>query len=260
VEKISGDVILWGDPGIASWESVLVVPAIDDVYLLGADGQTQGISAAIRPLYRSYVKAGYQPGIAGVHRGHYFLPVLNGTTLVDVLVCRLDRPAGEAGFRPWTRWSGHAAGGAYAQRIGAATRSPEFFGISGQRVTDLTGCMDVTSSGTTDADATTAPFRVDSSDFGLGDVRPGTASIFRQVYETTGGTPVVVVKSAVGAEGSAFSAATLKRGGGSSDGTSYSSWRVDRRADRIRIRIECESGVTKLLLRRGELTVRRNGR
>jgi hypothetical protein len=69
------------------------------------------------------VKAGYQPGLATVHRGHYFLPIVNGSTWVDTLVCRLDLERS-----PWTRWAGHAAGTAYAVRVGATTRSPKLFG------------------------------------------------------------------------------------------------------------------------------------
>jgi hypothetical protein len=49
------------------------------------------ISEPITALYRSYVNAGYRPGQACVYRGHYFLPILNGETVVDMLVCRIDR-------------------------------------------------------------------------------------------------------------------------------------------------------------------------
>jgi hypothetical protein len=92
VAQVSKDVILWGDAGISAWAGAFVVPAVEDIYLFSPDGTTQVVSEAIRPLYRSYVRAGYQPGAATVHRGHYLLPILNGTALVDELVCRLDRP------------------------------------------------------------------------------------------------------------------------------------------------------------------------
>jgi hypothetical protein len=251
VRLINKDVVLWGDAGIAAWASGMVVPAINDVYVLSSDGSTEPISESIRPLYRSYVKAGYQPGTATVHRSHYFLPILNGTTVVDVLVCRLDRGAA------WTRWAGHAAAGWFATQIGATTRSPKLYGASGQRVVDLTGCMDVTSSSMQDADSTTPTFRVDENDIDTGaGIRPNTTEKVRYVYETTGGTPTISVSYATGPEGSSYTAATLKRGGGSSTGVDYSAWKVAKKAERIRFRFECTSQVTSLILRRREATIR----
>lgn len=258
--RISRSIVLWGDPGIAAWQGALVVPAVDDVYLLSADGTVRPISGnryrsdgGIRPLYRSYVKAGYQPGTAAVHRGHLFLPVVNGTTLVDVLVCRLDR--GSA----WTRWSGHATGLAYQQRIGASTRSPKLLSINAKRVIDLTTALDVTGSAN-DADATTPTFTVESNDVDLGPgIRPDTAEKVRYVYETAGGTPAIAVSHAVGAEGASYTAGTLKRGGGASDGTDWSAWRVGRKAERMRFRFTTSSAVTSLILRRMEITVRQAG-
>lgn len=254
VQRVS-DLILWGDPGITGYAGRLIVPAIDDVWLFAPGEPPQPVSGdsgneKIRPLYRSYVKAGYQPGTAAMHRGHYFLPIVNGTTLVDVLVCRLDRGAA------WTRWSGHAAAGAYAVRIGSGTRSPKLLGINGTRVTDLTACMD-SPGAASDADGSTPTFTVDSNDFELGPApRGGTLEKVRATYETTGGSPTVDAYSAVGPEGSGYTAATLKRGGGASDGTDYSAWRVGRRGPRARVRLQCSSAVTSLLLRRVELTVR----
>ena len=166
--QISKDLILWGDAGVAGWNGQLIVPAVDDVYLLALDGSAVPLTDSIRPLYRGYVKAGYQPGTAVVHRATYMLPILNGTSLVDVLVCRLDRPyrgpRGELVF-PFTRWSGYAAGGAYAQRVGSTTRAPKLLGIKGSRVTDLTGCFDPTSSNAVDADGTAYSCTIESRDF-----------------------------------------------------------------------------------------------
>jgi hypothetical protein len=157
---------------------------------VGTGESPKSLTDNIRPLYRDYVKSGYRPGLAAVHRGHYFLPIVNGTSLVDVLVCRLDRGAA------WTRWAGHAAGGAYAQRIGADTRQPKLLGISGARITEVTASMALTGAAQ-DADATTPVFRVDENDIDLGGgIRPNTAEKVRYVYETTGGTPTVTVSRA----------------------------------------------------------------
>jgi hypothetical protein len=246
------ELILWDESGIAQYQGMVLVPAIDDVWLMpvGTGESPKSLTDNIRPLYRDYVKSGYRPGLAAVHRGHYFLPIVNGTSLVDVLVCRLDRGAA------WTRWAGHAAGGAYAQRIGADTRQPKLLGISGARITEVTASMALTGAAQ-DADATTPVFRVDENDIDLGGgIRPNTAEKVRYVYETTGGTPTVTVSSATGPEGASYSAGTLKRGGGASDGTDYTAVRIGRKAERIRFRFECSSQVTSLLLRRREVVVR----
>jgi hypothetical protein len=264
VEQVNKDVVLWDDYGIAAWDTGIVVPGIEDVYLVSPDFGLRTLSEGIRPLYRSYVKAGYQPGLASVHRGHYFLPILNGTTLVDTLVCRLDRPfqtpSGRV-FYPWTRWSGHAAGPAYATLIAETTRSPKLLGLNAKRVTDLSGCMEKSSASGQDADATTPTFTVDTNDFDLSPGPfPSQAGMTRVVYETTGGTPTPAMASAIGPESASYTAATLIKGGGASDGTDYSAYRVNRRAERIRLRFQNTSQVTSLILRSISLWVRQSGR
>jgi hypothetical protein len=270
VQLLSGDMVLWGDRGIGAWTRNVIVPARDDIYLISADGGIDTISRAIRPLYRSYVAAGYVPGRAAVHRGHYFLPIMgrgaSTDTAIDLLVCRLDRPFDSAAglLRPWTRWSGHGAGMFFAT-VSSSTAASRLVAVSrpdaivGKRLIDLTGALNQTGPAT-DANATTPTFTVESTDDDLGaGIRPNTVEKVRYVYETTGGTPVVSVSSAVGPEGATYTAATLKRGGGASNGTDYSAWRVGRKAERMRFRFECASQVTSLILRRREVIVRQSG-
>jgi hypothetical protein len=176
---LNKNVICWGDAGIAAWDAGLIVPAVDDVHVLAPDGSSRAISEAIRPLYRSYVKAGYQPGLAAVHRGHYFLPVLNGTTWVDTLVCRLDRGLA------WTRWSGHAASVGFASQVGASSRSPKLYAVAGQRVVDLTSTFDPDASNATDADGTTPTVTIITRDYPTGANQPGFAQKLRARYELT---------------------------------------------------------------------------
>lgn len=203
-DRINADVLLWADQGIAAWDGALVVPAIDDVYIVTLGGQPRPITGdsgdeKIRPLYRSYVKAGYTLGRSAVHRGHYLLPIVNGTTLVDVLVCRLDRGAA------WTRWSGHAASVAYAVRAaGSGSRAPLLFAATGPRVSNLTDALDGPSTHSTDADGTVPTFTVDTNDFDTGPgMRPHTVEKLRAIYEmaTTG---TVTTYYAAGLEGAAF--------------------------------------------------------
>jgi hypothetical protein len=179
VEEVNKDVILWDNDGIAGFAGGVVIPAIDDVFLTTGDG-LKAITGSIRPLYRDYVAAGYGTGVAAVHRGHYFLPILNGSTLVDTLVCRLDRD------HAWTRFAGHAAGRGYAQMIAEAATQPKLLGLAGARVTDLTGCFDPTSANATDADSTTSDLVIETRDFPTGGNQHGFAQRLRTRYEMDG--------------------------------------------------------------------------
>lgn len=242
-----GAIILWGFPGLASYDEAMVVPGIEDVYLFAPGGGSQPISEGIRPLYRSYVRAGYQPGVAVVHRGHYFLPVLNGTALVDVLVCRLDR-----GFA-WTRWSGHAAGLAYAERIGSSTRSPKLYGISGQRITDLTDCFAPSDSNRMDAIGPAPAFSLTTRDFDTGPgIRGGLLRHARLEYDLVAPSALatIAVSAAAGAEGSAFTAhsdTAPEADGGSK------TWMLNRYGERIRLRFDNSDATANMRLRRLEL-------
>jgi hypothetical protein len=160
VSQISGDVVAWGDNGIVGlsmpstevlgWRGEVIVPALDDVFALGVDGSPIPLSRGIRSLYQGYVAAGYTPGVAALYQGHYFLPICNGPTVIDVLICRLNqqpsRPA-------WTRLSGHAAGFAYAGRSRPGM-APELLGLADKRITKLSGLLTPGAANKNDADGT----------------------------------------------------------------------------------------------------------
>lgn len=251
VAHVNGDLILWGDPGIAQWTGGLLVPAFDDIYVFNVGGAPQAISEAIRPLYRGYVAAGYRPGTAVVHRGHYFLPIVNGTTLVDVLVCRLDR-----GFA-WTRWSGHAAGVAYAQRpVGI----PVLLSVSAQRVLDLTGCMSPTDANRQDAVGGAPAFSLTTRDFDTGPgIKGGLLRHARLEYDLVAPSALaaITVASAAGAEGAAFTAhsATAPEADGGSK-----TWMLNRYGERLRLRLESSDATSDLRIRRLELHMQESQR
>lgn len=270
VAQVNKDLIVWGDPGVAGWQGTLVIPALDDVYLFNLTGPPVPITGSrgseydggIRVLYRSYVKAGYQPGLATVHRGHYFLPILSGTTLIDVLVCRLDR-----GFA-WTRWSGHAAGGAYVQEVGASIRAPKLYGISARRVTNLSGCFDPVAGNASDADASVADCTIITRDFPTGQ-QPGFIDRARARYELEdGGTPDPTVAIAFTSDADAGTFTTLtdrgEQGGaagwGVSDGSAYQWATVGKKRERGRLRITVSGACARFVLRSVELLIRQSGK
>lgn len=143
VARLSADTVLWGDPGIAAWHDQLVVPTLRGINFFDSNGVGATITGdnpygyGISTLIRAYARAGYKPGGAEVYDGHYFLPIVSGDTVIDLLVCRLDRPAGRWRGRmwmatyPWTRFSGH--GGSvlcFAARGGQTSRPDLLAGSS----------------------------------------------------------------------------------------------------------------------------------
>lgn len=184
VQRITGDVTLWGEHSLVSWGGGVIAAGLDDVYLVGADGTRQPITGGrnsqydggIRNLYRAHVGAGYTPGVARVYRGHLFLPILDGTTVVDLLVCRLDH-----GFA-WSRWSGHAACSGYAVRSGAEAEVSKLLGTGGTRALDLTGCFDPSTEHVFDADGSIFDTTIITRDYPTGQ-QPGIFTKARARYE-----------------------------------------------------------------------------
>lgn len=264
-QRLNPNLILWGEPGIYAYGPQTIVPAIDDVLLLSSDGAVEPLSAAIRPLYRSYVKAGYQPGLATVHRAHYVLPIVNGSSLVDVLVCRLDRGAA------WTRWSDGAAGSGYAVQVGSSTRSPKLLGVFGQRVTDLSGAFVPDSSTAQDAGSANFDCTVTTRDFPTSQ-RHGFVQRMRLRYELTddgsGGTaaPTVAVAYSSDQDAGSFTTLTDKglqaggTGGAVSAGDKYNWWTVGKKRERIRYRITQTGAAASFILRSLEMLTRPPGR
>lgn len=268
------EIALWGDPGVAVWNGMLVVPAVDDVYLMPLNDRPQPITGGrgnefddgIRVLYRSYVAAGYTPGTAAVHRGHLFLPIVNGTTLVDVLVCNLA-----SGFI-WSRIAGHAASIAYAQRISASSRTPRLLAVSAQRFTNVTGMFDPTSSNALEADGTTSDCVITTRDFPTGGNQQGFVQRARVRYELTddgsGATtaPTVALAYSSDQDGGIFTTLTEKgeqggaAGGLVSAGDKYNWWLVGKRRERLRFRITVSGACASFVLRSIELLLRPTGK
>lgn len=262
VSRGNSDVVLWGDAGIAQWAGGFIVPAVDDVFALGPDMSATPISESIRGLYRGYVKAGYQPGMAAVHRGHLLLPIMSGTTQIDLLVCRLDRGLA------WTRWAGHSAGPGMATQVGASTRSPKLLAVKAQRVLDLTDTMEPAAANALDADGTTSDLVVITRDYPLGAQQPGFAKNARLRYElvAASSSPTVSLAFTSDQDGGTFSTLTDKglqsggTGGAVSDGSKYSWWLLAKRRERLRLRITVTGACASFVLRSVEILLRPSGR
>jgi hypothetical protein len=179
LQRISGDLIGWGAPGIAAWENSLVVAATDGVYMVDASSGPKLLTRGIRARYLEYVRQGYKPGTPAVFRSHLFLPVLDASGLViDLAVCRLDRTVAtrEGDVFPWTFMEGHGGNvAAVALRVSSgAQRLPRLLGAdrsSGARVLDLTSFFTSGESSKAEADGSVHDLTLETRDYRTGDPR-----------------------------------------------------------------------------------------
>jgi hypothetical protein len=264
VVRLSRDLILWGDTGVAGWSGGLVVPGVDNVYLTSGEGDLRPIGDSVSPIIRASVKAGLQPGYAAVHRGHYFLPIVNAISAVQqMLVCRLDR-----GFA-WSRWTGYAAGAGYAQRVGGiGSRSPKLLGFNaaGTQIIDCSGCFDPTGSNKFDGDNTPPPWTIVTRDYDLGAaIRKHTATKLRAEYElvdAAADNPTLTASVAMDARetGATFANLTFPASAPETTGASAPvSWAVGRKGERARFQLTANGASADLRLKRLEVHVREAG-
>ncbi len=283
------DLVLWSRAGGAAWQESLVAPAIDGVWLVTA-GRAELLSRSIAPAYVDYVQRGYTTGIASVFRSHYLLPILSKTgNVVDLLVCRLDRPAQVRGQRmwPWTSWKGAGARvSALAVRVGAQVREPVLLGaeqLAGSRVLQL---GDFTHDGlANDQDGSPVIPEIIFRDVATGNGSANTVKKFSARYELLDpdddpALPRVLAYRASEARPAlplwgemrwgfdhwqdrnddeiAFT--RLESMAPASTGTDPFLWRVNKRVRYARMRIKLAGGATRFVLRQVRLYIRPSGR
>lgn len=287
LDKVSGDIVLWGQAGLASWQNAVVVPTVDGVVLVdGVSGPT-AVGKSITPLIAEYVKAGYQPGGATVHRNHYFLPVLDSSAaVIDVLVCRLDRPSRTrvGTVFPWLRLDGHGgAVTALAQRVGGqgAARQPDLLAAgSDGRVLSLSRFFSPAADVKNDADGTAPAPLLETRDYATGPGNLNHVLRLRVRYELVDAAtddPELLARYSIGApqpgipywglvDWGAFDwtdpalgeYVTLAPSAPESTGRDPFVWRLPRAAQArfIRGRLECSDPAASLVIRSVEWGVR----
>lgn len=189
VEKLSGDLVLFGEAGIAYWEQLVIAPCLSGIYLIDGTSSPIKLSQNVEPLYTRYTRLSYRPGGAEVHRGHYILPIMDDSAAVaETLVCRLDRAAldrrRKAGF-PWSRFDGH--GGelrALATKINADPHAPDLYGIDNRgRVVNCNTIFEPDVDHVTDADGTVHLWTIVTRDYTLDGMTLAMFRYLRGLYE-----------------------------------------------------------------------------
>lgn len=290
VERISQDLILWGAAGVATWRGSLVVPAVDGVWLVDGVSQPVRLTNSVTNQVTRYVRANYKAGGGVVHRNHYFLPVYadGSYTVLDLMVCRLDRPTRTplGDVFPWSHVTGHGGNViAMAQRAGSNTRQPFLWGASQHtksRVLDCSGFFEPAAGVKADADGTVFVWDVITRDYATGSLNVNTVRKLRVRYELVdAGTDDPVIAAYVGlGPGEAGGAEWGVSEWGLADWTDSTlgdyapldgtapedygrnpwSWRVNKRARYVSYRLRCEDAAQKLVLRSVESFVRAGGR
>lgn len=194
LDLYNADFTLWGSGGVAGWEGGLVVPGTDGVYVmqLGVHSERpafQRISDPIVDLYQQYVHQGYLPGQATVFRGHYFLPIIGPSEVMDLLVCRLDLPQKD-GSRPWTHLEGPGAKvGALATRVSVGgSRTPELIGAlygATSRAVNLP-YLEPSALNETDHDSSVPNWSLTTRAFATGNLIPNLVRRLRLRYQLVG--------------------------------------------------------------------------
>ena len=290
LERISTDLVLWGDPGVATWRNSLVVPAVDGVWLVDGISAPIRLSNSVTDQVTRYVRAGYKCGGGVVHRNHYFLPVYadGSYTVIDLMVCRLDRPTKTplGDVFPWSHVTGHGGNViALATSSTGTARKPYLYAASqatGSRVLDVSGFFEPSATLKNDADATTYTWDVTTRDYTTGSLNVNLVRRLRARYElidaasdnpTIGAYTGLGPGSTGGAEwGSAewgladWTDATLGdytalSGTAPEDvGRTPFTWHVNKRVRYVNFRLRSVSPAQKLVLRSLESFIRSGGR
>jgi hypothetical protein len=169
----SRDVVLWGQMGIAASRSTMVIPAIDNIYLVDAVSGPAPIGDAILPRLRERLAEGAIPGGAWVTRQHYFLPLLSTTGVpLDLLVCRLDKPYAYRNktLYPWSFLAGKGAeiAGAAVRHPRTSGEAPRVLGIGADgNLLDLLPYFEPDVSNSTDHDGTVPTFSLLLRDYSV---------------------------------------------------------------------------------------------
>lgn len=255
VEQVNRDLVLWGEAGLASYRGAILVPGESDLWLFDGIGQPQAVTGGARQKYREYLRAGYSPGGATVFRGHFMLPILDGSSAPnDMFVWRLDLQG-----NPFVRWSGHAKVAALAVRHGDTVRQPKLLGAKARRLLDMTSCFVPSSTVKQDADGTVHELWITTRLYRFG-AFPWTVRKVRAEYEmddAASDNPTMRLEIASGLP-PIYSFSLLSASG--PEGDQAWPWTITRRGRTFRARFRSSGPAARVAFKGFEISARANGR
>lgn len=293
LDHYSGNLVLWGASGIASWEDALIVPSTDAVWLVKRGVTSEQIasfaqmSQPIVELYQEYVRAGYEPGQATVFRSHYVLPIIGGGRVIDTLVCRLDLPIPDkqGGGYPWTRVEGYgAAMGAFETRVSASSsREPQLLGGlygTDARVLNLS-YFHQSEDTELDADGSVPAFSLSTRSYATGANVANTVTSLRVRYQMSSQPGGATLAASISSDSPPKGAAVWGRvswgeffwaSAGDTESESLAGdapesidaaktkrWRFARKRRSIRFTLSCKAPTAQLSIKSIELFIRQTG-
>lgn len=284
LEHAYPELIAWASTGLAYWAGGVIVPCLDGLWLVDGVSRPRLLSRSVQDLWREYVNAGYRPGVAAVHRGHYFLPVLSsGGSFVKLLVCRLQ-PVMVDGLGEVWPWTHLEESGAEV----SAVVEDEDGALLGTEMGDTSRVVrlpyfDPSSTVKADASGAAHSFRVTTRDDVVASMSRATVVAVEASYELEDAgsdDPFLLASYATGARqaetvlwgATTWGGATWASGGDDTmtlfDGQAPEDalgsdpyvWREPVRCRRIRVRLESTQPAAKLVLRGVRKFIRPSGR
>jgi hypothetical protein len=256
LEQVTRDLIPWYWSGTASYGAGLIIPCVDGVYSFNPTTGPSEIGKPIKPLYLSYVQAGYIPGHAQFVNGHYVLPIMDGSGVpVDVLTCRLS-PTRQGIAGQWTRQ-------AAPMRFTSMSVKPitgglsELHGLypSTARSVKCAWWDPPTASPIVDYDASNPQPTITTREFRLNSVK-NFLSYVKARYELAG--TGVSLSAAAGVDGAGTTALTGTGAAGTIANPKV--WQVGKRGYGIRLVLTTAGQVSKFALHSLEAFLRPSGR
>jgi hypothetical protein len=285
MERLTEDVVAWSAAGICSFGNALVVPGVDDIYLVDGISQPVPVSGSITPLVRETVQAGKKSGGAAVYNGHLLLPIIAaGDAPEETWLLRLDRPVqtGRGIVFPFSRFDSAGAVSCYARRSRASL--PTKLLAADTEETAITDCSSFFApSATARTDVGGAfRFRLDLRDFVTGSGQENQVRRFRVRYELVDAASDAYLTGWVGT-GAPFDDTSPRWGvvtwgsftwgpsgvedftqmaglAPEDDGRTPFTWAPEKRCRIVRFRLETSDPCDKLTIRSIEFWTRRSGK
>lgn len=279
---VSREIVLWSGLGVVPWRNSLVCPCLDQVYSIDSISGPRPLGDALFPLYRQRMEEGMTPGIAGVERDHYFLPVLDSSGVPQELqICRLDRPYSMNGvtFYPWTIASGNGAlvaALAYRRPVTSGESPALLAAAKDGKIIDLNDYFNPSTANRKEHDGTLHLFSLTTRDYQVGAIaRWRKLEAFYELWEgEEGEEPMLTAEVGTGVRkeglpewdkvkwdefewsGDEETEFELLEGGAPKNAGNASVivqneyvWLMAKTAHRVRYRLQCEDPVAKLVLR-----------